>query len=326
MTLALKLLILLLVTPVVAAAQPTTKVYRIGVLANALATSDGPTFQAFLDALHGLGYVQERNMEIEWRSSEGAPEQLPALASELIRAKVDVILATALLPAQAAVEATKTVPIVFVVLADPVRQRLVHSLARPGGNATGVAAYAPHENANGLLRILKTLLPTLSRLAVMTNPSNRLQRGLLADALSVAAQRASVALERLPARTVADLPAAFAKARRDRADAMYVLPDILTFVHRARIAELAAKNRLPAVYAMRGAVEAGGLLSYGPNSRELFQKAAVYVDRILKGASAGDIPVEQSTKSELIVNLRTARALGLTVPAGLLQQAAQVIE
>ena len=326
MRVLVRVFLLLLAAPLLAEAQPAVKIYRIGVLANALDTSDGPTFQAFLDTLRELGYVQGRNMDIEWRSSEGDPGQLPGLAQELVRAKVDIILATALLPAQAAIDATKTVPIVFVVVADPVGQRLVGSLSRPGGNATGLAAYAPQESSERVLQLLKALTPKLSRLAVLTTPTNPAQRELIAKALPSAAQRAGVGLLPLPIQSAGDLPGAFDAARMERADGMYVLGDVLTYIQRARIADLAAKHRLPAMYTSRSAVEAGGLMSYGPRFRDLFKRAATYVDTILKGAKAGDMPVEQSTRYELAINLKTAKALGLSVPPPLVKQAVQVIE
>jgi putative ABC transport system substrate-binding protein len=326
MWLLLRVVLVLLAVPLPGEAQPSAKIYRIGVLANALDTSDGPSFQAFLGALRGLGYVQGRNMDIEWRSSEGDAEQLPALAMELVRAKVDIILATALVPAQAAIEATKTVPIVFVVVADPVGLRLVGSVPRPGGNATGLASYAPQESADKVLELLKAVTPKLSRLGVLTVPSNPAQRELLVKALPSAAQRASVTLLPLPVQAATDLPGAFDTARLGRADGLYVLGDVLTFVHRARVLELVARSRLPAMYTTRGAVEAGGLMSYGPNLRELFGRAATYVDKILKGAKAGEIPVGQSTRYELVVNLKTAKELGLSVPPSLVKQAVQVIE
>src|SRR5262245_3833433 len=317
MRLLLCALLILLAVPLVgeAEAQPSARMYRIGVLANALDTSDGPTFQAFLDGLRGLGYVKGRNMDIEWRSSEGNAEQLPALAMDLVRAKVDIILATALVPAQAAIEATKTVPIAFVA-----------SLAKPGANATGLASYAPQESSDRVVQLLKTVTPKLSRLGVLTVPSNPAQRELVARALPQAAQRAGVMLLPLPLQEASDLPGAFDTARGDRADGLYVLGDVLTFVHRARILELVAKNRLPAIYTNRSAVEAGGLMSYGPNLRELFRRAASYVDQILRGAKAGEMPVDQSARFELALNLKTANGLGLSVPQSLVKQAVQVIQ
>ncbi len=176
LTVLLPLLLAVLAVPLAVEAQPGSKVYRIGVLANALDTSDGPLFRAFLEALRGLGYAEERNVVIEWRSSEGDDSQLPELAANLVRSKVDVVLATSLRPARAAIEATKTVPIVFVVSADPVGQRLVGNLARPGGNATGLAIYLPQESSEKVLQLLKLLVPRLSLLAVLTNPGNPVQR------------------------------------------------------------------------------------------------------------------------------------------------------
>lgn len=322
----LRVLLVLLAAPLLAHAQPAAKVYRIGVLANALDTSDGPTFQAFLDGLRALGYVQGRNMDIEWRSSEGDATELPRLAQDLVRAKVDVIFATALVPAQAAVEATKEVPIVFVVGGDPVAQRLVASTGKPGANATGIAAWAPQESTEKVLQILRSVSPGMSRLAVLTAPTNPAQRDLLARALPNAALKSKVTLLPLPVQTAGDLAGAFEAARAERADGLYVLGDVLTFVQRARIADLATRNRLPAMYTTRSAVEAGGLMSYGPGLRELYRRAATYVDKILKGGKAGDLAVDVSTRYELALNLKTAKAIGVTIPPSLVKQAIQVIE
>jgi putative ABC transport system substrate-binding protein len=313
--------------PVPAGAQAPAKVYHVGVLANSLDTSDGPLFQVFLDALRGLGYMQDRNMTIEWRSSEGEAEKLPELAADLARAKVDVIVATALQPAHAVGQATKTIPIVFVVTADPVGHGLVANAARPGGNMTGLAIYAREESSDRVLELIKATNPRASSVAVLTNPDNPIHRELLAQALPAAAQRTNIRLVKLEARSAADLQKAFETAVRERADALYVLGgDPLIFINRARIVELAAKNRLPAIYTGRSAVEAGGLMSYGPKLRDLFQRAASYVDKILKGARPGDLPVERSTKFELVINLKTAKALGLGISPPLLQRADAVIQ
>jgi len=312
--------------PLPADAQPAGKAYRIGVLANSLATADGPLFEIFLDGLRTLGYVEEQNIIIEWRSSEGDFDKLPSLAATLVRAKVDIIMAMSLQPARAAAEATKTVPIVFVVVADPVAQKLVGSPTRPGGNITGLAAYGPEDISQKVLQLLRETNPKISRLAVLTNPANPLHRELMAQSLPSAAQRSRVSLLPLELRSPGDLPGAFDTAVRERADALYVLGDVLTFIHRARIAELAAKNRLPSIYAGRGGVEAGGLMSYGPNPRDLYRRAATYVDKILKGTKPGDLPVEQSARSHLVINLKTAKAIGLTVPPSLLQRADEVIQ
>ena len=306
-------------------AQPAGKMYRIGVLANALDTADGPLFAVFLETLGKLGYVQDRTFVIDWRSSEGDADQLPALAANLLRAKVDIIFATALRPAQAAVEATKTIPIVFVAVADPVRYGLVSSLAKPGGNATGVATYASQESGERALALLKEAATKVSRVGVLMNPANPVHQELMASVLPSAASRLSLTLLPLEFKAPGDLPGAFDAAVRDHVDSLYVLGDVLTFLYRARIVELAAKNRLPAIYASRRGVEAGGLMSYGPYLPDLFRRAAVYVDKILKGADPGGMAVERPTRQELVINLKAAKALGLTMPAGLLGRADEVI-
>jgi len=312
------------VTPV--AAQTAPRVYRVGVLANALETADGPNFEAFLTSLQKLGYVGDRNLDIEWRSSEGDGQRLPALAEDLVRAKVDVIVATSLQPAQAAAAATKTIPIVFVVGADPVAQGLVPSLAKPGGNVTGLATYQPEALSEHVLQVLKELAPGLSRLAVFTNPTNPVHRELLSRALPAAAARVKVTMLPLELRSLGEIAPAFEAAARERAHALYVLADVVTFIYRNRIVELASRNRLPAIYTSRRAVEAGGLMSYGPDVADMFRRAAGYVDRIMKGARPGDLAVEQPKKFDLVINLRTARALGLAIPDSLRKRADQVIQ
>jgi putative ABC transport system substrate-binding protein len=317
-----------LVAPFAAEAQqqPSTRVYRLGVLANALETADGPLFEAFLEGLAKLGYVEDQNIVIEWRSSEGDAEQLPTLAADLVRAKVDLIMATSLGPARAAAAATTTVPIVFVVSADPVGHGLVKNLSRPEGNVTGLATYVPKEISERVLQLLREASIKLSRLAVLMNSANPVHKDLVAQALPSAAQRAGVTLLPLDVQSVGDLQRAFDAAVRERADALYVLGDVFTFVHRPRIIGLAAKAKLPTIYNTgRGAVQAGGLMSYGPQLRDLFRRAATYVDKILKGTKPGDLPVEQPTKFELAINLKTAQALGLTIPASLLRKADEIV-
>jgi ABC-type uncharacterized transport system substrate-binding protein len=317
----------LLAAPLVAEGQqPAGKVYRIGVLANALETADSRLFEAFLDGLAKLGYVEDQNLVIEWRSSEGDMERLPRMAADLIRSKVDLIVATSLQPARAAVAATKTIPIVFVVTADPVGQGLVSNLARPEGNVTGLATYVPGEISERVLQLLREATVKVSRLAVLMNPANPVHKDLMSQALPSAAQRAGVTLVPLEVQSLSELQRAFDVAARERADALYVLADVFTFVHRARIVALAAKNRLPTIYTSRGAVQAGGLMSYGPQLRDLFRRAAAYVDKILKGAKPGDLPVEQPTRFELAINLKTAKALGLAIPPSLLRRADEVIQ
>ncbi len=313
-----------LIASIAAEAQQAAKVYRIGVLANAIDTADGPLFEAFLEELKKLGYVEDKNIDIEWRSSEGDVDRLPELAADLVRSKVDVIVATSLLPARAVVAATKTVPIVFVVAADPVGHGLVANLARPGGNVTGLATYVPSEISENVVQVLKEAVPKVSRLAVLTNPANPVQRELM-TALRSAAQHAKITLLPLDVRSPSDIGGGFEAAVRDQADAIYVLGDVVTYINRARIAALAAKNRLPSIYSSRSGVEAGGLMSYGPSLRDLFQRAAVYVDKIIKGAKPGDLPVEQPAKFALVINLKTAKELGIAIPPALLKRADEVI-
>jgi putative ABC transport system substrate-binding protein len=323
---AVALVLALLAAPLVAEAQqPSAKVYRVGVLANALETADGPLFEAFLDGLGKLGYVEDQNIVIEWRSSEGDAERLPVLATDLVRSKVDVIVATSLGPARAAAAATKTVPIVFVVSADPVGHGLVNNLGRPEANVTGLATYVPREISERVLQLLREATIKLSRLAIIMNSANPVHRDLMAQALPSAAQRAGVTLIPLDVQSVNDLQRGFETATRERADAIYVLGDVFTFVHRPRLVALAAKAKLPAIYTGRGAVQAGGLMSYGPQLRDLFRRAATYVDKILKGAKPGELPIEQPTKFELAVNLKTAQALGLTIPPSLLRRADEIV-
>jgi putative ABC transport system substrate-binding protein len=321
----LSLLGLLLSLALPADAQ-TARTYRIGVLANAFEFSEGPLFDEFLDGLRKLGYAEGKNLVIEWRSSEGAFDQLPALAAELVRAKVDVIVASSTLPAHAAAEATRTIPVVFLVVPDPVGHKLVGSLARPDGNVTGLATYAPDVLSARRLQLLKEVAPRATRLAVLGNPDNATHRQLLARELPAAAQSHRLTLLPLEMRSPADLPGAFDQAARERADSIYVLGDRLSFVHRAQIADLAMQRRLPSINATRFSVEVGGLISYGPRLRDLYRRAATYVDRILKGARPADLPVEQPPPFELVVNLKTARALGLTLPQSLLRRADEVIQ
>ena len=306
-------------------AQPAAKVYRVGVLANSIDTGDGPLFEAFLDELRRLGYVEGRNLDIEWRSSEGDVDLLPPLAADLVRAKVDLIVATSLLPARAAAAATKTVPIVFVVSADPVGHGLVASLARPGSNLTGLATDLPSGIGDKIVQLLRELLPRMARLAVFTNPANPVQRLVMAS-LPQATKRVNITLLPFEVHSPGDIQGAFNGAVRDRADALYVLGDVVTYIGRSRIAALAASAKLPTLYTSRSGVDAGGLMSYGPSLRDLFRRAGTYVDKILKGTRPADLPVEQGARFALVINVRTARTLGLTIPPPLLQRADQLIE
>jgi putative ABC transport system substrate-binding protein len=317
----------LLAAPLAAEAQQAAKVPRIGYLALNLAASPH-LHEAFRQGLRDLGYVEGRNVVIEYRDAEGKFERLPALAAELVALKVDVIVAAAGTPlALAAKQATRTLPIVFIAVADPVTSGLVTSLARPGGNVTGLTNVAPDLVGKGL-ELIKQAVPGVSRVAVLWQPGavpERTAKNMLKEA-EVAARALGVRLQVVEARGPDDFDRAFSEITRARASALTVFGSSMFFSERRRLVDLAAKNRLPAVYQWREGVDAGGLMAYGPNIPDLFRRAAGYVDKILKGAKPADLPIEQPTKFELVINLKTAKALGLTIPQSLLQRADQVIE
>jgi putative ABC transport system substrate-binding protein len=317
----------LLPAPFAAEAQQAAKVPRIGYLAANLA-ANRHLHEAFLQGLRDLGYVEGRNVVIEHRSAEGKlVERLPALAAELVALKVDVILAGGTPQALAAKQVTRTLPIVFAAHADPVGSGLVTSLARPGGNVTGLSLLAP-ELVGKRLEQLKQAVPGVNRVAVLWEPGayvERTERDILKET-EVAARALGVRLQFVEARGPADFDRAFSDMTRARAGALTVLPSTMFIIERRRLVDLAAKNRLPAVYTSREYVDAGGLMAYGPSIADLFRRAATYVDRILKGAKAGDLPVEQPTKFELVINLKAAKALALTIPPSLLQRADEVIQ
>ena len=318
-SLAVALALGLLAAPLAAEAQQAAKVARIGYLATNLAASPHLR-EAFRQGLRDLGYVEGRNVVIEYRDAEGKLERLPALAAELVALKVDVIVAAGTPAALAAKQATRTLPIVFAAAADPVTSGLVTSLARPGGNVTGLSSLAP-ELVGKRLELLKQAVPGVSRVAVLWQPGalgERTEKDMLKGA-EVAARALGVRLQFVEARGPADFDRAFSDMTRARAGALTVLPSTMFFSERRRLVDLAAKNRLPAVYPLREFVDAGGLMSYGPNLADLFRRAATYVDKILKGAKPADLPVEQPTKFELVINLKTAKALGLTIPPSLLR-------
>jgi putative ABC transport system substrate-binding protein len=316
-----------LFSPGTAGAQQAAKVARIGWLALNLAASPPQLHGAFRQGLRDLGYVEGRNVVIEYRDAEGKPERFPAHAAELLALKVDVIVAPGTPAALAAKQATQTLPIVFAAVADAVTSGLVTSLARPGGNLTGLSFLGP-ELIGKRLEQLKQAIPGVSRVAVLWQPGGfgeRTERDMLNGA-EVAARALGVRPQFVEARGPADFDRAFSDMTKARAGALTVWSTPMFFNERRRLVDLAAKNRLPAVYQWREIVDAGGLMSYGPDLADLFRRAATYVDRILKGAKSGDLPVEQPTKYELVINLKTAKALGLTIPPSLLQRADQVIE
>jgi len=317
----------LLAAPLAAEAQPAAKIARIGLLGGNDPVVSAHLLEAFRQGLRDLGYVEGRNVLIEYRFAEGKFERLPALAAELVALKVDVILATTVLTAVAAKQAIKTIPIVFFAAADPIRSGLVTSLARPGGNVTGLSVLSP-ELIGKRLELLKQAVPGISRVAILWEPDGggeRTDKDMLKRA-EVAGQALGVRLQYVEARGPADFDRAFSDMTRAHAGALTVLPSPMFFNERRHLVDLAAKHRLPAGYAWREGADAGDLISYGPSIADLYRRAATYVDKILKGAKPGDLPIEQPTKFELIINLKTAQALGLTIPQSLLRQADQVIE
>ena len=314
-------------TPLVAEAQQAVKIARIGYLSPSPAAANPHLPKAFRQGLRDLGYVEGRNVVIEYRSAEGKLERLPDLAAELVALKVDVIVASSTVGALAAKQATRTLPIVFIGAADPVTSGLFTSLVRPGGYVTGSSNLAP-ELVGKCLEQLKQAVPGVSRVAVLWQPGGQ-GEGTNKDMLKgadVAARALGVRLQLVEARGREDFDGAFSEMTRADAGALTVLPSAMLFIERRRLVDLAAKSRLPAVYTWREFVDAGGLMAYGPNLADLWRRAATYVDKILKGAKPGDLPVEQPTKFELVINLKTAKALGLTIPPSLLLPADQVIE
>jgi putative tryptophan/tyrosine transport system substrate-binding protein len=318
---ALGALLLALCVPV--DAQQPTKVRRIGFLTTDFLSIGSARTEAFRQGLRELGYVEGKNIVIEWRSAEGKLDRLPALAAELVRLKVDVIVTGGLGATRPANEATNTIPIVMAQDPDPVRNGFVASLARPGGNITGLSTLSP-ELSGKRLELLKEIVSRLSRVAVLgtsTSPST-------AQALretELAAGALAVKLQYLDVRSPKDIETAFRAAGKGHADAVLLLGGPLLASQRTQFADLAVKSRLPAIYWRSDIVEAGGLMSYGVNLADLDRRAAIYVDKILKGAKPAELPVEQPTKFEFIVNLKAAKHIGLTIPPNVLARADKVI-
>jgi putative tryptophan/tyrosine transport system substrate-binding protein len=309
----------LLVAPLVATVQPT-KPFRVGFLAGGLPNSID--LNAFRESLGGLGWVEGRDITIESRFAEGNMERLAGLATDLVLLDVQAIIAGPSTVAQAARQATSTIPIVMVGVGDPVRLGFAKSLSRPGGNMTGLASLLPELEAKSL-QLLAELVPGLTRTAVLLNPSNPLHRPADAEA---AAKAVGLSLVIARARSPEEFPGAFDAIVKAHAGAVDVWGDSMFARHRAALIELATKSRLPTMFKTRPDVVAGGLVAYGPNYVDLYRRAATYVDKILKGAKPADLPIEQPTTFELVLNLKTAKTLGLTIPQSLLQRADQVIE
>ena len=311
----------LLVSPRRSLAQATSR--RIGTLNPA--SDNLPLRKVFRDSLRDHGWVEGKNLIIDSRSAEGHAERVPALAAELVALKPDLLVGNTLQAAVALKSATATIPIVFVAVFDPVAMGLVQSLSRPGGNVTGLATYAPGDFLAKRIEIFRELIPGVSKIALLTNPGNQMQRLVLAEVPSTA-QSMGVALPIVEATTAEELDTAFASAAAQHADAMIVLADPVTTSREApRVTALAANHHLPAIYHFR-AFAPGGLIVYGPDIADLLRHSADYVDKILRGTKPADLPVEQPTKYELIINMKTAKALGLTVPPSILVRADEVIE
>jgi putative tryptophan/tyrosine transport system substrate-binding protein len=313
----------LFAAPLAAEAQPAGKVYCIGVLEPTSMALNAANLDAFRQGLRELGYVEGRNMRIEYRSADGRSERFPDLAAELVRLKVDVILTRGTPAVMAAKNATGTIPVVMAASGDPVLSGIVSSLARPGGNVTGLSAVVV-EVSGKRLELIREVAPGVSRVAAlfnMSNPNDALQW----KEIETAAPSLRVQLQLLDVRKPSDFAGAFDAAVKGRAGALVVGLDALTWANHRPIVDLAAKHRLPAIYGGREFVNAGGLIAYGVSYPHLYHRAANFVDKILKGAKPADLPVEQPSKFELVINLKTAKALGLTIPQSLLQRADEVI-
>ena len=313
--------------PFAAWSQQAVKIPRIGYLSLNVAANTGAR-DSFLQGLRDLGYVEGRNVVIEYRSAEGKLERLPILAAELVALKVDVIVAAGgTLIANAATHATNTLPIVLVGVGDPVTSGFVASLARPGGNVTGLSALSP-ELVGKWVELLAQAVPGVSRVALLWQPGavgERTEKDMLEGA-AAAARALGMQLRVVEARDPADIDRAFSDIIKARAGALMIPSTPMFASERKRIVDLTAKNRLPTLFTFGEYVDAGGLMSYGPSLADLFRRAATYVDRIIKGTKPGDLPVEQPTKFELVINLKSARALGLTIPPSVVRRADRVIE
>jgi putative tryptophan/tyrosine transport system substrate-binding protein len=314
-------LLLTVLMPAVSGAQQPLKVPRIGYLAPSVSANRSP----FEQALRDLGYVEGKNIVIEWRANEGKLDRNPALAAELVRLKVDVIVAAGSGEIRAAKEASTAIPIVMVRGGDPVGSGFVASLARPGGNITGLALLRP-ELSGKRLDLLKEIVPKLSRVAIFAS-SRSADNALVLKEIEIAAAPLGVKLQSFNILTPKDFETAFQDVTKGRADAVvFRVPGPILSSHRTEVAALAVKSRLPVIYESAQEADAGGLMSYGVNASDLYRRAATYVDKLLKGAKAAELPVEQPTKFELVINLKTAKQIGLTIPPNVLARADKVIK
>jgi putative ABC transport system substrate-binding protein len=314
----------LLAAPLAAEAQPTTKIWRVGYLGYGYPT-EARDLEVFRQRLRDLGYVEGKNLIIESRLAESSFERLPALAAELVSLKVDVIAAYGNTTIEALKRATQTIPIVMIIAGDPVGAGLVSSLARPGGNVTGLSSRLGEGLSAKSLELLTQTVPGITRVGVLMVPNSPNHANYLRE-IKTAGQRIGVAVLGLEARRRDEIERAFAALTKARVQGLIVLPSPVTLTHQTQIVELAAKNRLPAMYPWREFTESGGLMAYSPNRTEMYRRSATFVDKILKGAKPADLPVEQPTTFELIINMKTAKVLGLTIPRSLQLRADQVIE
>ncbi len=315
------LIIVILGAGAIADAQQSKKIPRIGYLGGA--SRDPTRVEAFRQGLRELGYVEGKNVVIEYRWAEGDTARIPDLMAELVRLNVDMIVTSITLAVQTAKQLTTTIPIVVVGIGDPVGTGLVASLARPGGNVTGLSGLAP-ELSGKRVDLLKEAFPKVSRIAVFWNPASPSNK-LGYKETEVAAQAAAVQLQSLEVRGPDDFRRAFETAEKKRADSLIVIRDNVTDTHRQQIVAFAAKKRLPAIYPIVDFVEEGGLMSYAPDFRAIYRRAAIYVDKILKGTKPEDLPVEQPMKFEFVVNLKAAKQIGVTIPPNVLVRADKVI-
>jgi putative ABC transport system substrate-binding protein len=300
--------------------QPSPR--RIGVLLTSWLPKDNEV-QQFRRGLQDLGYVEEQNVVIEWRAANGDYNRLPQLAVDLVTSKVDILVVDGTVATRAAKRATSTIPIVMALVADPVGTGLVANLAHPGENITGLTMMIPDSSAKRL-QLLKEVIPRLTRVAVLWNPDTPYTRDVIKE-LKTAARSLSVELSFVSVRDPKEFDEAFASIRQAHVGALYVIEDSLLTTHRAALIKLASKAHLPSISGVREYVDAGALISYGPNIADMFRRTAEYVDRILKGAKPADLPIEQPTKFDLAVNLKTAKSLGITVPESILLRADEVI-
>ena len=321
--LAVILAVSLVLAPLAGVGQQTGRVHRVGVLAHGTSTTAMGLVEVFRQGLREFGYVEGKNISFEFRLVE-RQELLPDAAAELVRLRVDVIAAASTLPALAAKRATSTIPIVMAAAGDPVHTGLVASLARPGGNITGNAALTPELSVKQI-ELLKEMLPRLSWVAVLSNGANPAYTPILRD-LQIAAPALGIRFESIDLRASDQMEDALATIAKQRVDALLVMPDPVVFPHLKRLADFATGNRLPTTSLLREFVNAGSLMSYGPSLSDLVRRSAAYVDKILRGAKPADLPVEQPTKFEFMLNLKTAKALGLTIPQSVLVRADEIIQ